>query len=84
MMSNNPSRDQASQERKQELLKLKKEFASVKFRWVLAVFFIVSIGMVIYLLISGDQPEVILVHPIHFKGNGLLWASLGVSVFWGE
>lgn len=82
-MSNNSSRDQARQEVKQELAKLKKELASVKLRWLLAVFFILSVGMVIYLLISGAQPEVILVPPIHFKGNGLLWASLGASFFWG-
>lgn len=83
MMSNKSSRDQARQEAKLELEKLKKEFLSVKFRWLMAVFFILGIVMVTYLLISGDQPEVLLVHPIHFTGNAFLWFSIGSTLLFG-
>ena len=82
-MSNKSSRDQARQETRQELVKLKKEFLSVKFRWLMAVFFILDVVMVMYLLVTGDQPEVLLVHPIHFTGNALLWFSIGSSLLFG-
>jgi predicted membrane-bound spermidine synthase len=76
MDSNDPQRE----ELKKEVEKLKREFASGKFRGFCVILFVISIALVTYLLISGEQPEAFF--PIHLSGNGVLWASFISAVFW--